>query len=495
MTAACLAYVIYTSGSTGQPKGVMTPHVAVARLVIEQSFMELSAETVMLQSANIAFDAATLELWGPLLNRGQVVLYPHGYIEVEALNQAVEHYGVNTLWLTAGLFREWSLALPSTSPLQQVLAGGDVLDPAAIHRVQAQLPHVTLINGYGPTENTTFSTTYTFANPHTLALVPIGQKLATDHALILGPNGSLVPQGCVGELYVGGDGLARGYLNRPELTAERFVDNPYYLSSDPHSPSRLYRTGDLVRYLEGGNLAFIGRTDDQVKIRGFRIELGEVEVQLAQQPGVDSVLVKTLKWADSVQLVGYIKSNQVLDKEAKHGLVKDIKSKLAVTLPDYMVPSFLVVVDEWPLTANGKVDRKALPEPEGSALQGEYVAPVTEVEQKLVDIWSALLNIPSDTISTTANFLTLGGHSLLSIRLMSEIRQQFAVALPVQAVFDAENLAALATRINQSQGSDVRPAVEAMARTSSIQPVSFAQRRLWFIDQLQGGSAEYYMEL
>ncbi|WP_239652759.1 AMP-binding protein, partial [Pseudoalteromonas piscicida] len=204
----------------------MTPHVAVARLVIEQSFMELSADTVMLQSANIAFDAATLELWGPLLNRGQVVLYPHGYIEVEALNQAVEHYGVNTLWLTAGLFREWSLALPSTSPLQQVLAGGDVLDPAAIHRVQAQLPQVTLINGYGPTENTTFSTTYTFANPHTLALVPIGQKLATDHALILGPNGSLVPQGCVGELYVGGDGLARGYLNRPELTAERFVDNP-----------------------------------------------------------------------------------------------------------------------------------------------------------------------------------------------------------------------------------------------------------------------------
>ncbi|MCJ8274035.1 MAG: amino acid adenylation domain-containing protein, partial [Psychrosphaera sp.] len=297
-----LAYVIYTSGSTGQPKGVLTEHISVARLVSNADFMCLNNKTVMLQSANIAFDAATLEIWGPLLNGGQSVLYPHLHLLSDELNATIEQHQVNTLWLTAGLFGQWSYDVPTDSPLETLLAGGDVLDSEAIKRVQQVLPQLTLINGYGPTENTTFSTTYTFDKPHALDIVPIGKKLATDEAYILNEARQLVPLGGVGELYVGGDGLARGYLNRPELTAECFIDNPFYDAAKPHSSTRLYKTGDLVRLLTDLNLEFIGRADAQVKIRGFRIELGEVETQLAKLTAVDSAIVMN----NDQQLIGYI---------------------------------------------------------------------------------------------------------------------------------------------------------------------------------------------
>ncbi|NQZ12828.1 MAG: amino acid adenylation domain-containing protein, partial [Algicola sp.] len=299
VTAANLAYVIYTSGSTGQPKGVLTEHISVVRLVVNSDFMDLDSQTVMLQSANIAFDAATLEIWGPLLNGGQSILYPHKHISSEQLNSVIERTQVNTLWLTAGLFSQWSYDVPVKSPLKQLLAGGDVLDPDAIKRVQSALPLLTLINGYGPTENTTFSTTYTFDKPHTLNIVPIGTRLSTDEAYILSDRLQMVATGAIGELYMGGDGLARGYLNRPDLTAQSFIDNPFYDAQNAQGSARLYKTGDLVRYLcdadgsllADGSLEFLGRADNQVKIRGFRIELGEVQAQLASLDAVDSAVV------------------------------------------------------------------------------------------------------------------------------------------------------------------------------------------------------------
>jgi len=439
-----LAYVIYTSGSTGLPKGVLTEHLSVIRLVINPDFMRLDTDTVMLQSANIAFDAATLEIWGPLLNGGQCILYPHQYVSPEALNRVIEDHRVNALWLTAGLFREWSYAVPESSSLNYLLAGGDVLDADAIKRVQQALPELTLINGYGPTENTTFSTTYTFEQPHALNLVPIGKRLSTDQAYVLDSACELVPYGSVGELCVGGDGLARGYLNRPELTAERFIENPFYDENKPGCSPRLYRTGDLVRYLPDGNLEFIGRVDDQVKIRGFRIELGEVEAQLAQLESVDSALVTAKEVAGSQQLVGYVKPEQAVAQSDIADYVASLRTRLSEQLPEYMVPGIIMLVEAWPLTANGKVDRKVLPAPDGSALQGEYVAPETETEQVLVNIWAALLNLAPESVSINANFFDLGGHSLMVIRLLSSIKQELGLTLEVQGLYEIADIQELA---------------------------------------------------
>ncbi|MCF2857581.1 amino acid adenylation domain-containing protein, partial [Pseudoalteromonas sp. SMS1] len=459
-----LAYVIYTSGSTGQPKGVLTPHLAVVRLVNNQRFMTLDADTCMMQCANIAFDAATLELWGPLLNGGKVVLYSAGQLSPELLNNEIIQHSVNTLWLTAGFFREWSHQIPENLPLKQLLAGGDVLDPEAIQRTQTQLPDVQLINGYGPTENTTFSTTYAFKPGHN-GVAPIGKPLMSDSAYVLDCYGQLVAKGVIGELYIGGDGLARGYLNRPELTQARFIANPFYNAQNPHSPTKLYRTGDLVRYLPGGDIEFIGRADDQVKIRGFRIELGEIESQLSALNSVDSSLILTKKLADNQQLVGYIKPVEACNDADKANFVNDVKIALSSQLPEYMVPSVLMVVDDWPLTPNGKVDKKALPEPDGTSLQGEYVAPANDTEQVLVEIWSSLLDLDSAKISTQANFFELGGHSILSIRLVSSIRTHFAVELPIQTVFDAQTLADLSVAIENHADSQLRAPLERIART------------------------------
>ncbi|SFD15580.1 non-ribosomal peptide synthetase, partial [Pseudoalteromonas denitrificans] len=414
LNSSHLAYVIYTSGSTGNPKGVLTPHIAVSRLVINPNFMPLDQDTVFLQSANIAFDAATLEIWGGLLNGGKCILYPERYLDINRLNEIIVSEQVNALWLTAGLFSEWSRVSDKATTLKWVLAGGDVLNPDAVMRVQKMLPQVTLINGYGPTENTTFTCCYQI--PKVLegdSPIAIGRPLSGDQVVIMSDEGNLLPMGATGELCVGGDGLARGYLNSPELTAERFIDNPYYDESKPNSSRRLYKTGDLVRYLKDSNIEFIGRIDAQIKIRGFRVELGEIEYQINQDERVDSALVVAKETSSGgKQLIGYVKlslMHETADVEkAVLAQLAEIKGSLLTRMPDYMVPSAFVKIEEWPLTANGKVDRKSLPQADDSLLQGEYVGPQTDTEKALVNIWSGLLNLEADKISTTANFFELG---------------------------------------------------------------------------------------
>ncbi|MEA2488350.1 MAG: hypothetical protein QOH21_142, partial [Acidobacteriota bacterium] len=271
-TPGDLAYVMYTSGSTGLPKGVMVEHRGVVRLVAGNHYVPLDAQTRMLQVSTTAFDAATFEIWGSLLNGGQLVLYPEPLIDLTVLNDTIDRHAINTVWLTAGLFEQWSYLLPKTSSLRYVLAGGDVLSPAAVARVYRALPDLTVINGYGPTENTTFTCCY--AIPRTADLsrpIPLGTNINGTSLHVLDRTGKAVPVGTAGELYAGGAGLARGYWNQPALTAEKFVSI---------AGQRLYRTGDLVRFLPDGTLSFLGRIDNQVKIRGFRIEPGEIEVQL-----------------------------------------------------------------------------------------------------------------------------------------------------------------------------------------------------------------------
>ncbi|MCO7227602.1 amino acid adenylation domain-containing protein, partial [Pleionea sp. CnH1-48] len=335
-TAESLAYINFTSGSTGLPKGVMVAHKSVLRLVSAPNFMDLNAQTRFLQSSSVSFDAATLEIWGALLNGGCLVLYPDDYLDLNRLDEVLSRYQVTAMWLTAGLFEQWSERALASSSLEYVLAGGDVLSPLAVHQVKQKAPQLTVINGYGPTENTTFSSCYVVdALPEPDVELPIGHCVQGSSAFVVSKDGSLAPYGAEGELLVGGDGVALGYLKQADLTAERFIENPF-------GAGRLYRTGDVVRYLPNGALAYLGREDDQVKVRGFRIELGEVQHQVLQQPGVKSavVLAEGAGSGDKV-LRAYVVLEDGVDSDSA---LAQLKSGLEQCLPDYMMPSVFVLL-------------------------------------------------------------------------------------------------------------------------------------------------------
>ncbi len=424
-----LVYVMYTSGSTGTPKGVAVPHRAVVRLVVGADYVTLDQHEVLLQLAPISFDAATFEIWGSLLNGARLVLAPPGKLSLEAVGRTVQRYGVTTLWLTAGLFHEMvERQLAALRGVRQLLAGGDVLALADVRRVASELDGCQLINGYGPTETTTFACCWPVTpDGLTGASVPIGRPIANTRVYVLDRQRQPVPIGVPGELYIGGDGVARGYLNRPELTTERFVPDPF--GADPGA--RLYKTGDLVRYRPDGTLEFLGRLDDQVKIRGFRIELGEVEAALRRHPRVgDAVVVARGDTAGDRRLVAY-----VVPDGAAHLPPSTLQSFLRQKLPDYMVPSLFVTMDRLPLNPNGKVDRRALPAPgaERPALEQTYVPPRSPCERRLVAIWERLLGVRP--IGVTDDFFALGGHSLLAARLFAEIASEFGTHLPLASIF------------------------------------------------------------
>ncbi|WP_281558221.1 non-ribosomal peptide synthase/polyketide synthase [Thalassomonas sp. RHCl1] len=486
-----LAYVVYTSGSTGLPKGVMVEHHSVTRLVTHSNFVPLDENSRFLQVAPIAFDAATLELWGPLLNGGQCLIFGDQHIDLHLLTDFIVKYEVNTLFLTTGLFDQWSEIASQAPSVKYLLSGGDILNADSVRRVHENLPDVQVINCYGPTENTTFTTCHWIDRDDDLdAGTPIGKAIQNTSTYVLNSARALVPLGVVGELYTGGEGVARGYLNREQATQESFITNPF---SDK-AGERLYKTGDLVRYLSDGNIEFIGRVDNQVKVRGFRIELAEIEHELHLCQGVHSAVVLARGEGSSKQLAAYVKGNRAYEsQEDKTGFITELKAALGVALPEYMVPDIFVIVDEWSLTPNGKVDKKVLLSLEGVLLQSEYVAPQTEVEQALTQIWSSLLKLEADKISASANFFELGGHSLLTVRLVAEIRKQLQVEIPVKAVFDAATIQGLAEVIELGSQSVLRREVHPVPRQSDVMPLSFAQQRLWFIDQLQGASPEYNM--
>jgi amino acid adenylation domain-containing protein len=437
-SSASLAYVIYTSGSTGLPKGVMVEHRSVVRLVIDPNFMRYDSAPVFLQMSSISFDAATFEVWGGLLNGGKVALYAGADIDPQTINAHIRRHAVTTIWLTSSLFDQWSYHAGGNESLTSILAGGEVVNPRTVQRVQAALPNATVINGYGPTENTTFTCCHPVpAGFDATRPVPLGRAIGATIIHVLGANHALVPYGAAGELYAGGAGLARGYLNRPELTAERFIANPFHDSADPSSSERLYKTGDLVRYLADGNLEYLGRIDDQVKIRGFRIELGEIENQLSLHAQVASAAVLAREDVPGEKrLVAYVTLNGGSDE----GIVASLKAHLRAALPEYMVPALYVLLDELPLTRNGKVDKRALPLPDASLLQDEYVAPQTPTEVRLAAIWGELLHLEPATISTTANFFALGGHSLLAVRFVATVNAHFNIELNIRSLFTLQTL-------------------------------------------------------
>jgi amino acid adenylation domain-containing protein len=472
-----LAYVSYTSGSTGRPKGVAVPQRGVVRLVRETNFATFGREDVFLQLAPVAFDASTLEIWGPLLNGGTLVVMPPGTPTLEGLGATIRAEGVTTLWLTAGLFHLMvDERLDDLRGVRQLLAGGDVLSVAHVRKFLRAVPACRLTNGYGPTENTTFTCCHEIREADLAAgSVPIGRPVANSRVYVLDTALRPVPVGMPGELFTAGDGLARGYLDRPELTAEKFVPDPFA----PRAGGRLYRTGDRVRWREDGVLEFLGRLDQQVKIRGYRVEPAEVEAALAAEPGVKAAAVVVREQTGQKRLIGYAVTS--LEGEV-------LRARLQQRLPEYLVPSVLVILPALPLTPNGKVDRAALPLATDPATTASP-APRTPSEEILSFLWAKVLGV--ERVGVTENFFALGGHSLLATQLVTRIREAFGVELPVRSLFEAPTVAALAARIAATQA----PAAPALRRRTGRGdcPLSFAQERLWFLNQLEPGNPFYNM--
>ncbi|PYA70055.1 non-ribosomal peptide synthetase, partial [Serratia marcescens] len=483
--ASHLAYVIYTSGSTGKPKGAMNEHRGVVnRLVWMQEAYGLTAEDTVLQKTPFGFDVSVWEFFWPLMVGARLVMAkPEGHKDPDYLSRAIEQYGVTTLHFVPSMLQSFladGQAASRCGQVVRVMCSGEALPAALVAEFYRRLPQAELHNLYGPTEAAVDVTAWHCSREADRVSVPIGRPIANTRIYLLDDHGQPVPLGAVGELYIGGVQVARGYLNRPELTAERFL-------SDPFAPGgRMYRTGDVARYLANGDIEYLGRNDQQVKIRGFRIECGEIEAVLATHPAVREAVVDARAVGDDKRLVAWVVPAADVAEETLAGA---LRQHVSAALPDYMVPSAWVVVAALPLSPNGKLDRRALPEPQGAQSQAAYEAPQGEHETLLAAIWRELLNV--EQVGRHDNFFELGGHSLLAVRLTNRL-QQVEWQLPLQTLFANPTLLALAQQLRRTD--EALPPIEAMPRGAAL-PLSFAQQRLWFLTQLEGLSETYHIPL
>lgn len=476
---AAAAYVNFTSGSTGEPKAILVSHVSVARLVWEPNYIKLGPSSRLLQFAPLSFDAATFEIWGALLNGGSLVLMPPGPASVEEIGATISQFQINTVWLTAGLFHaviDSSTALAALANLNYLIAGGDVLSADHVRRMLRAHPQCNLINGYGPTENTTFSCCYSVHPEGLHQSVPIGHPISSTRAYVLDEKLEPVPQGVTGELYVAGLGLARGYVNHAAFTAERFVADPY-----GHPGTRMYRTGDLVRRNAQGALEFHGRTDQQLKLRGFRVEPGEIESVLGRIDGISQCAVLAQEERGEKYLVAY-----VVPEKGTALMAADLEATVRQRLPSYMTPSDFVILEALPLTANGKLNRAALPRRTAPGHDSDGRTPRTPVEELLCEVFAGVLGL--EHVGVDDNFFTLGGHSLAATRLVSRIRAVAGTEIPLRILFEYPTVAGLAPHLEKAEKA-LNP-LSRQPRPEDL-PLSFAQQRLWFIDQLEKASTEY----
>ncbi|WP_235617310.1 amino acid adenylation domain-containing protein [Streptomyces thermolilacinus] len=434
------AYVMFTSGSTGTPKGVTVSHRSIVALARDRRWQG-AHERVLFHSPH-AFDAATYEVWAPLLAGGTVAVAPAGDLTAEVIRTSAAQYGVTAMFLTTALFNLFAQADPGCfGGLREVWTGGEAAQPAAFVRVAEACPDTTVVHVYGPTETTTFATcTPITPDEARAAVTPIGRPMDNTRAYVLDALLRPVPAGVAGELYLAGDGVARGYENRPALTAERFVADPFSVGG------RLYRTGDVVRWNPDGRIEFIGRADGQVKIRGFRIELGEIENALADCPGVARAAVAVVDSPSGAkQLVGHLLPEEpatLPDPDA-------VRAKLTGMLPAYMVPTVLLPIDELPLTPNGKVDRRALPAPDWSRMsEDRYEAPETVTEEALADIWAGILGL--ERVGVHDNFFDIGGDSVRSIQVIGAVEAAFGVRMPTRSLFAHQTLRAFAEAVEEA---------------------------------------------
>ncbi|OXB20714.1 hypothetical protein B0A71_06650, partial [Flavobacterium tructae] len=484
LTASNLAYVIYTSGSTGTPKGVMNEHSGIVnRLLWTQSHYQLKSDDAILQKTSFSFDVSVWEfLWAISCGARLVFAKPEGHKDVEYLKHIIEKENITTIHFVPSMLRVFleDINLGDCKSLKQVLCSGEALQVDQVLLFKEKFRNVRLDNLYGPTEAAIDVSSWEVPLEDVLSQVLIGKPVANTSLYVLDHQNQLVPIGVIGELCIGGAQVARGYLNKEELTKEKFIANPF------KEGERIYKTGDLARWLPDGNIEYIGRKDDQVKIRGYRIELGEIENVLSSLAGVNQCCVLAKEdTAGNKRLVGYVVLEAALDKDR-------LQNQLKLSLPEYMVPQLWVTLEKMPLTSNGKLDKKALPDPDGSDLSStEYVAPRNETEEQLAAIWQNLLGV--EQIGIHDNFFELGGHSLLATRLVSMIRKELIIEVSIREVFEHATISDLAAHIAAQSGVVLLPGIVAEERPARI-PLSFSQERLWFLDQLQG-STEYHIPI
>ena len=444
-----LAYVIYTSGSTGQPKGVMVEHHSIVRLVKGTEYVSFGKEERVLQMAPVSFDAATFEIWGALLNGGQLVVMEAGRKSLREIGQGLEEKEITVAWLTGPLYHLMvDTEMAGLRSVRQLVSGGDMLDPERVRKHRAELEDgQVVVNGYGPTEGTTFTCCYRMGRREKEegekergVSVPIGMPIGNTQVYILDGRGEPAPIGVAGEIYIGGAGVARGYQNRPDLTAERFVPNPFGSGAG----ERMYRTGDLGRWQRDGNIEFLGRNDDQVKVRGFRIELGEIEARLREHEAIREAVVAVREdEGGEKRLVAYYTS-----KQGEVTSAEQLREHLKKKVPEYMVPTIIMELEVMPLTPNGKIDRKAMPSPEVRSMR-EYEEPAGETEMALALIWRELLKV--QRVGRQDDFFALGGHSLLAVRMVTRVHQVLGVELQIGDVFTYPLLSPLAGLIIDAQ--------------------------------------------
>src|ERR1043166_5811680 len=479
-----LLYVIYTSGSTGQPKGVAMTHRGVYQLLSWQGRnLALEAGQRTLQMASLSFDVSFQEIFAAWCSGGTLVLLSEAERrDVPKLLAYIKAAGIERLFLPFVALQQLAELADEELKVREVIASGEQLriTPPLI-KFFSELQDCVLYNQYGPSESHVVTSFKLTGTPDSWpALPPLGRPLDNSQTYILDDQLQPVPIGVVGELYIGGSSLSRGYLNRPELTAARFIPNPFGAAG-----TRLYQTGDQAKYQSDGNIEYAGRGDQQVKFRGYRIELGEIEAVLDQHPGVSEAVVMARASADGRQrLVAYVVAETTIN---------ELREFLQQRLPEYMVPGVFVPLPELPLTPSGKVNRKALPEPDGSRpeLEKEYVAPRTAVEEVLAGIWSEVLGV--EEIGIEDNFFELGGHSLLATQVVSRVREAFRVELPLSELFERATIGELAVVVEAGLrgGSESADEPIRVAPRSEALPLSFAQQRLWFLDQLEPGTATY----
>jgi amino acid adenylation domain-containing protein len=524
VTANQLAYVIYTSGSTGQPKGVTIPHQGVVRLFSNTNYVQLDSTDRVAQVSNTSFDAATFEIWGALLHGAVVVVITKSVLlSPQEFVNYIKQEKITTLFLTTALFNQLAYSVPEAfSTLKYLLFGGEAVDTRSVKQVLEKGAPERLLHVYGPTENTTFSSWYKVTKVAEGATnLPIGKPISNTQIYILDSQLQPVPIGVSGELHIGGDGLAVGYHNRPELTASKFIPNPFENSQFKSSAtprrsqtqgnahqegqkSKLYKTGDLARYLGDGNIEFLGRIDHQVKIRGYRIETGEIEATLTQHPSVKQTVVVAREDNSGAQgLVAYIVPenesslisnpelsntqinsrqnlfNQQQESTQDASLIPQIRQFLKQKLPEYMIPAAFILLDAFPLTLNGKIDRRALPVPDTVpvALSTTYVMPITETEQLLAKIWQGVLQV--EKVGIYDNFFELGGHSLLIIKVHTKLQEIYAQDISIVKLFQYPNISEFSKYLIDLETEKVTDTLTTgQAKARSDRKTSMKQQRL-----------------
>ncbi|MEM7112061.1 MAG: amino acid adenylation domain-containing protein, partial [Chloroflexota bacterium] len=476
-----VAYMIYTSGSTGRPKGVEIEQQSLTNfLYAMRDSLEITNRDNLLAVTTLSFDIAALELYVPLIVGGTVSIASRAAVsDGEWLREQLDEGDITVMQATPATWRLLLVAGWQGKRACKLLCGGEALPSELASKLLERSDR--LWNMYGPTEATIWATMKRVtAADIEQSVVSIGRPIANTQLYILDTHQAPVPLGVAGELHIGGMQVARGYWQRPNLTADRFIPAPF-------GQGRLYKTGDLCRYLPDGNVEFLGRLDNQVKLRGFRIELGEIEAVLSQHPDVHEVVAIVREdTANEKRLAAYI----VGAADAADLTPASLRAFLAAKVPEYMIPSAFVMLDALPLTPNGKINRRALPAPDGTAVvtNSQFVAPRTPAEQQLAQIWAACLNI--EQMGIHDNFFALGGHSLLAMQVASRIREQLSIDLPLRALFAQPTIAELAGELQTAQQQTSATSIEQVARKEQM-PLSFAQQRLWFLDQLEGSSATY----